>query len=389
MEKFYEDIRNFSPLEPLHKNGEVIGIKFKKTGVLPLDLYKQVLLGNTYNGLVFQTINNTPNKISFKKAIADLEESDEWKNKLWSINNCQNVVDLFYDSCKAPNTPETKSMKHDVAQQLFFMRNWFKYKQIYKFDEDFFDFIKNEDANEKIPTEILKTSLPCSAFFIDNTFKAGKFESDGCFVCFNEENYSDGDEISLSFYFNGKTFDGKETDVFQYGNIPLDLGNKSVNELLNNDPVPNALLPDNDNLRCEVNDLIAQALKCVIYMCASNKEVEVRKGRTGKEQYDVKQQMKKASQIGVNLKQDEVGVRIGNTIRQNRIVYEKNKDAVHHTGTPKSPHLRSGHYHSFWIGKKDGSEERKIILKFIPPLFIGKGKEMDVTVHKVEGMELE
>ena len=383
-DKFYQEIREFSPLKPVIENGELVGIFFKKTGVKPLDLYKHFLLVNTYQGLAFKDINNIPKMTPFNDAIADLELNPNWKDQIWSINNCSNVIDLFYGQCKIPNTPEANSMKHDVSQQLYFFRNWYKYKQIYKFDEDFLDFIKNSDGNEKIPTEILKTSLPCGAFFIDNRFKAGKFESDGCFVCFNEEHYSDGDELSISFYFNGDTYDGKETDVFQYGNIPLDLGNKSVNELLSSKPVPNALIPEDRDLRCEVNGLISQALKCVIYMCASNKEVEVRKGKTGKEQYDLKQQAKK-----FNIKQEEVGVRIGNTIRQNRIVYERDKDAVHHTGSPKSPHLRSGHYHSFWTGKKDGSEERKIILKFIPPIFVGKGKEMDVTIHKVEGIELE
>lgn len=388
MEKFYEDIYN-SSLETIIKNGKPVGIRFKKTGIKPLDWYKNYLLWNTYNGLCCQHKINKTEQISLKKVICDLEQEEELKNKMWTSNQCATIIGNIMNEwgMKPPlfETKFCKSFHQSMSIQLCAFRNWFKYKQIYRFDTDFFNYINEGDNNEKIPTSILKTALPCGSFYIDNTFKAGSYEADGCIVCIDFYDNSTG----LLFYFDGKTINGEETDIFQYGFIPLDIGDKSVNELLNEKCVENVLVPENNELRNQVNNLISQALKCVIYMCASNKEVEVRTPRSPKENYDYNQSIKKAKAMEVKINQEDVGFRIGNAIRQHRIIYESNPNVEHHTGSPKTPHLRSGHYHSFWTGKKDGSEERKLIIKFLPPVFVGTNKkEITPTIHKIVDKKL-
>ena len=39
-----------------------------------------------------------------------------------------------------------------------------------------------------------------------------------------------------------------------------------------------------------------------------------------------------------------------------------------------APHVRRGHWHTYWTGKKDGSEKRKLILKWIPFTYVNVGK---------------
>jgi hypothetical protein len=41
------------------------------------------------------------------------------------------------------------------------------------------------------------------------------------------------------------------------------------------------------------------------------------------------------------------------------------------TDNSRAPHWRSAHWHSYWIGKKDGTEERKKVLRFIPTVWVG------------------
>lgn len=50
-------------------------------------------------------------------------------------------------------------------------------------------------------------------------------------------------------------------------------------------------------------------------------------------------------------------------------------------GSAKSPHSRKGHWHHFWTGKR-GTEERKLILKWVAPMFINGGTD-EVSVNLI------
>ena len=45
-------------------------------------------------------------------------------------------------------------------------------------------------------------------------------------------------------------------------------------------------------------------------------------------------------------------------------------------GESKTPHWRTAHWHTYWTGKKDGTEERKKVLRFIPTLWVGNPDEI-------------
>ena len=52
------------------------------------------------------------------------------------------------------------------------------------------------------------------------------------------------------------------------------------------------------------------------------------------------------------------------------------------TGKSKAPHSRRGHWHHYWVGKKD-SGERRLILKWIAPTFVN-GTPNTVNINIVE-----
>ncbi len=52
-------------------------------------------------------------------------------------------------------------------------------------------------------------------------------------------------------------------------------------------------------------------------------------------------------------------------------------------GGTKRPHVRAAHYHHYWTGPKSEPEYRKLVLHWIPPVFVGgMGGETLTTVHK-------
>lgn len=48
--------------------------------------------------------------------------------------------------------------------------------------------------------------------------------------------------------------------------------------------------------------------------------------------------------------------------------------------------MRRGHWHHFWTGPMDNAQDRKLVLKWLPPIFVGSSQdgEMPVTLHKVK-----
>ena len=81
---------------------------------------------------------------------------------------------------------------------------------------------------------------------------------------------------------------------------------------------------------------------------------------------------------------------MGNIIRKNKKNYVYVDDEGNLIGknkgsnSKKSPHLRMGHYHHYWVGKMDKPEERKLILKYIAPIYINSTDIRDTTLHKVK-----
>ena len=76
-----------------------------------------------------------------------------------------------------------------------------------------------------------------------------------------------------------------------------------------------------------------------------------------------------------------VGYRIGSALRR---VYRKYDTPSESSGKFRSsprPHIRRAHWHSYWIGPKDG--ERKVILKWLPPVLVG-GEQVIPTIRMVD-----
>ena len=77
------------------------------------------------------------------------------------------------------------------------------------------------------------------------------------------------------------------------------------------------------------------------------------------------------------------GVRIGAVIRKG-YAEAKARGETGGSHAPKAPHVRRAHWHHYWTGARD-STERALVLKWIPPVFVGGNAADIVTVHPVRG----
>lgn len=48
------------------------------------------------------------------------------------------------------------------------------------------------------------------------------------------------------------------------------------------------------------------------------------------------------------------------------------------------PHIRRAHWHSYWTGKKDVQEERKLIVNWVAPTMVGDSDNVIPTIRDVK-----
>ena len=61
---------------------------------------------------------------------------------------------------------------------------------------------------------------------------------------------------------------------------------------------------------------------------------------------------------------------------------EKKLQKQHHI----TPHVRRGHWQSYWIGKRDGSEERKLVLRWKHFIYVNatEPEELPVMINCIK-----
>ena len=112
-------------------------------------------------------------------------------------------------------------------------------------------------------------------------------------------------------------------------------------------------------MRHMIHNLLLRAVQLVIYVCCENADIEPSQGSGP----DAK------GEDGLRFKAITVGRNIGSALRK----------AAEVSGKARKAHTRRGHWHSYWVGPKNG--DRRLITKWVAPVFVGsKIADVDVIV---------
>ena len=319
--------------------------------------------------------------------------SDSSNDYLNNLTTMELTHDTLYDIAEADTSESIykhitdngwEDLIHPTVYNLTFMYNWNIYKQVYRFDNDILNLLFNSTDIDKIPIDIINNNLPYPAFFIDNkiTSKYSDITFRGCFVTLL--NICGRTDLGLFFIEDNIGSD------YHYCFVPLYFGNITIREAMKKrDELYNVNSEDEE---AELTiDLANHILKAIVYICSVNKEVETIKVTVDSTANKTKSNNKKKKKPTI-INQNLVGYKMGNTIRQNKKSYiyvDEEGNTVSKkkgTGTKKSPHMRMAHYHHFWTGPLNNPDSRKLILKFIPPLYINSNKEAikTATLHRVK-----
>lgn len=258
---------------------------------------------------------------------------------------------------------------------------WRVSQGVYRFDADLYNSLITQPLDGNIPCEILKR-LPEWCVYIETI--GMNFEGDPVtgFWAHLEKDMNDGRE-ELRFVI--MLASGRNIP------FPVHIGNWTIEEGIERMKAEaekqaakhgiNFKIPKEMDLSI-LAKYAAPMIQLVLYLCADNidmsnipKHPNTRVRMSG--QVDVSREPK----FWI------VGERIGTAIRKNRNaeaqggLLETEKTPGTHA-SPR-PHIRSAHWHHFWTGPRDG--ERKLILKWLPPMPVGvNDDEGPVVIHRVE-----
>lgn len=262
----------------------------------------------------------------------------------------------------------------DISMNLFVFSCWEKYKQIYRFDKTLYNTLTQDTLDGNVPARIILERLPFESFFIENPIQDDTgFEYRGVYVIMM--NGDTGKELLL--YYVAQT---PERD-YRFCYVPLGVGEMTLEELMNtrnrhyNIP-PKAIAASNSYYEQNVL-LTKKILNLIVYLCSEEQDTE-----------KVVIRVPKGKKKETKVRKTYVGKKLGRTIYETkkRYVYDEKGAIGLGKGTPKAPHLRKAHYHSFWTGKKDKPEERKLVVKFVAPTYVnGEEREnIETTTRKIK-----
>ena len=247
-------------------------------------------------------------------------------------------------------------MKHIVAY------NWDLYKQVYKFNEEFLEMVTNDSGYEKVPTQILK-NLPFDTFAIENNITIDNIKIKNIFITKTKTEDTESDCILFHYIMDTKDYD------YFFIVVPLEDVDQVIDDVFK---IENQYGED-------FIKVLKHTLPLLVYLCSSNKEVRYIEKKNGTEKNRSKYTKKQ------NIEVYDVGYEIGASIKATKVKYVNGNEKPHTSGmgTPKRPHTRSGHFHSFWVGSREEGN-RQLIVKYIPPIFV-KGGNLKPIVHNVKG----
>ena len=264
---------------------------------------------------------------------------------------------------------------------------WSRSKSVYRFDPEFYAELTKETKIEKIPIEVLH-QLPFHCVFIEAPATLKGTTAKGFFAWLELDTNSRVPELRLLFLFDG----GHTTS------IPLILSGGDIDDsfqsLFESAIKRPEFSEDFINYLTEVTKHggddepedfkgdIVSALNAVLYLCSVNANMEC-------ESFSRAVSVSTSKDKHGNPKKHrywDIGVRFGKAFRTQRSKKNKgaeigrdNKQTIHLL----RPHIRRAHWHHFWTDKR-GNDERKLVLRWIHPVFVGGDEDLPTVVHKME-----
>lgn len=287
---------------------------------------------------------------------------------------------LFEGICKGLiASGDMETVRDDVLMRLFnnisnvyTVSLWNREKQIFRFEPELLDLLP--PCNETIvPIDILK-NRPCDNFFIEPL---------NVFISFQKP-----DRIQAAKVIDEKVILSRECAILKEGATikeMVDIGTyQAKRDIRRSSKRFVDYSPD--------GRILETVLPAILYLCADNADIQAstpkaKRSEPIKQEAD-REQIEKQLREKVTKKKPPTEWEVGSVVVRNfhkkaSEEHESSNERASSSGWKQRPHMRRGHWHHFWAGKRSDPENRKLILKWVAPSFIGLG-ETRVTINEVK-----
>lgn len=258
---------------------------------------------------------------------------------------------------------------------------WQKTKQVFRFDSTLRMELEDQQFTGDLPGDaLLRLPVPC--VYIEGMFDLfGERIADGFFAWLEADLKNDWKELRIlavedktnSFTSLMLPIKGTISKSLEALKASADFNAKSSLGQEISKTVKEISISMNDNIR-----VYSRALNLLLYLCAEEPDYD-KPSRRAKAKSSVtfsSERPPRATNITT------AGAHIGAVIRKGYTSERKERETSG-SNTPKAPHVRRAHWHHYWTGARN-SEERALVLKWIPPVFVGGNSSDIVTIHPVK-----
>lgn len=282
--------------------------------------------------------------------------------------------------------PERTEEEKMDPHRLLMLATWRMTQGVYCFDATLYEALRETPLDGEIPSQML-LRLPEWAVYIATPGMT--LDGARIYGVWARNDYRKGSDVPHELHL---LLDGDGALQLQY--IALPLAGTLQESLL-------AMMGDPETYDEEVLDyttnafdvIVRPVISMLLYLCSDRRDMM----RAGKEAAPAPLQFKPgaAPKAPGAVKQWDVGVRIGAALRMAQERAEKDADELPNppTGRRMKPHVRRGHWHTYWSGPRkrdDGSpipkHEQSPNVRWVPPIPVNVGAydELPTTIYPVK-----
>lgn len=252
-----------------------------------------------------------------------------------------------------------------VAAEITACWMWRRNKVIYAIDGILADMLRDQaeemSLTDKLPMELL-LHLPYPCIYI----KAPKDELDGFFAWIEYDLDRKSPELRIQWVISNFKNSFPSMLHLVLGTIGDCIADTAKTIAANtHQPMP---LPDKPDL------MTMTAIQMILYIISDNSDIIDEPHPVPAPQPNSKKPKTVIRDQAREIDVKNVGVRVGVAIKK----YMSNPSPAsarevqdHKSGISKRPHMRRGHWHHYWYGKKD---DRKIKLRWVSPIAVNSDK---------------
>ena len=267
------------------------------------------------------------------------------------------------------------------AQQIDALTSWRVSKEVFIINETLEETLFQQADDTSVPANILmQIPYPCFYIQFTNFMFQGRAIS-GAFIHLEYDVKNSSTELRVLFVFaDGNTLGFPiHVNAGKIENSEHITVQEAINAIGKDSPL-GALRDMMQTENAAIKDALSKTLQVVLYLCSQNAEIA-----PNKEQSTVYKRGRKIRDSYAEIRKWDVGIRIGAAIKSSNQSEPANDNVKNHSAhaSPR-PHMRRGHWHNFWAGSKSTPNERKLVLKWVAPTFIGELDETPVVIHNVK-----